>query len=534
MSKLRSAMTKNVMNEEKMYSELKKGLGLKATKKKDSFWLRNVFISVSLVCLVVFGSFYDGLSKGKISGSLATTIISIDINPSFTLEVDANNLVLSIKAENADAEKILVSDLVGQEAALVVETIILRAQEAGFLMDPTLSDYVLVTTAPVHVGDESIADHLNDLIQEALNKEGTSDDVNVALIKATLQQWLDALDKNVPLGLYVISGLVNVNGEIMSVADFLKTSGNLELLETIAHIVKKTTLNTVSLLERFLDRLERAGVDVTTLRVRLLVDGENLAVLKADVLALWASLDPDTQAGSSLSDTAKADMKIVIEGLLAQLKALGLDVSGYETYLAADGADLQSIETELVALLNLNGVDTSMGSTLTTADKDAIVTLLNDMIKQLKVLGLDVSAYEALLAGTNPDLYALETTLKGLLAANGVDTTTGSTSAGSQTRFQELSAKINQLKLLGIDVTDFLARLNAVNPDYASLELDVNTALTANGIDTSTGSTTSSGEDDDDEDDDEDEEEDDDEDEEEDEEDEHEEEEEDEDEEDDD
>lgn len=427
MSKLRQAMTRHVMNEDATLKDLRRSLNLKAPKgAKDRFWLRNGIISISLVALVLFGSFVDNFGKGKLNSTFAT-IVSIDINPSFTLKVDANNLVVEIDAENEDAEAILVSDLIGKDAVTVVETIILRAQEAGYLVDPAQSDYVLVTTAPAQAGDEDEADHLGDLIKNALDQEDATDDVNVALIKATLQQWFDALEKDIPLGLYVINGLVNVNGDIMTVSEFLKTSGNLELLETISTIIKKSTQNTTSLLERFLDRLERAGVDVTAYRTRLATDGENLVVLKEEVLALWDSLDPDTKAGSSLSEADKTAMITLINGMLDQLEALGIDVSGYRTYLAGEYPDLQGLEKELVALLQDNGVDTQTGSTLTDADKDAILADLNKKLDQLALLGIDVTALRDRLNGTNPDFYALETDINALLTANGIDTSTGST-----------------------------------------------------------------------------------------------------------
>jgi chaperonin cofactor prefoldin len=409
-------------------ASLRHSLNLKAPKKKESsFWFRNAFISVSLVALVLFGSFYDGLKGVKLSPELATTILSIDINPSFTLKVDASNIVLSIEAENEDAKTIVVSDLIGQNATLVVETIILRAQEAGYLIDPTQSDYVLVTTAPAKEGDEIAADHLNDLIQEALTKEGGSDDVNVILIKATLQQWFDAQEKGNPLGLFVINGMVNNQGTLMSVSEFLKTSGNLELLETLSTIVKKSTINTLSLLERFLDRLQRAGVDVSAYRARLTTEGENLTKLKEDVLAMWESLDPDTKAGSSLSDADKTAMRDLINKMLEQLSALGIDVSGYQAYLATQYPDLQSIEKELVALLEANGVDTKTGSTLTQADKTKIISDLQKKLDQLRLLGIDITALQNRLNAASPDLYALETDINALLNANGIDTSTGST-----------------------------------------------------------------------------------------------------------
>ncbi|KAF0226811.1 MAG: hypothetical protein FD179_554 [Erysipelotrichaceae bacterium] len=350
MNKLRKAVSLNMMSEEKTLQQLRRNLGFKKPKNTEGlFWIRNGLISFTLICLVLFGSFYDGLNKKDPLAGLTTTLVSININPSFTLEVNTDNKVLKIIAENDDAEGIKTDDLEGLDAVLVVETLILRAQEAGYLTD---SDYVVVATAPAKVGDEDDADDLYELILENLEKEGVSDDVNVALIKATLQQLMAAKDKDIPLGLFVVNGLVNNDGVIMSVSDFLKSTGNLELLETISSVVKKTTLNTRSLLERFLDRLERAGVDVESLRTRAATEGENLAVLKAEVLALWDSLDEDTQDETSLTDDEKVAISEVIAELLAQLKALGIDVSSYEAYLATDGADLQSIEEELDELLD--------------------------------------------------------------------------------------------------------------------------------------------------------------------------------------
>ena len=349
MSKLRKAVSLNMMSEEKTLQQLRKNLDFKKSKNNEGlFWIRNGLISFTLICLVLFGSFYDGLNKKAPITSLTTTLVSININPSFTLEVNTDNKVLKIIAENDDAEGIEKDDLEGLDAVLVVETLILRAQEAGYLTD---SDYVVIATAPAKSGDEDDADDLYELILETLKQEGVSDDVNVALIKATLQQLMAAKDKDIPLGLFVVNGLINNDGVIMSVSDFLKSTGNLELLETISSVVKKTTLNTRSLLERFLDRLERAGVDVESLRTRAATEGENLAVLKSEVLALWDSLDEDTQDETSLMDDEKVAISEVIAELLDQLKVLGIDVSSYEAYLATDGADLQSIEEELDELL---------------------------------------------------------------------------------------------------------------------------------------------------------------------------------------
>lgn len=434
MNKLSQALMHKMMNEEKNLAELKKALGFKKIRKINSFWLKNAVITVSLMSLILFGSVYDQMIKNYHPLDTATSIVAIDINPSFTLRVDPNGLVLQVTTENTDAQNITVSDLIGSNTSIVIETLILRAQEAGFLIDPTQSNYVLVTTAPVKKGDEVLTDHLNALIQNDLNKEGLSDDVNIAVIKATFQQWLTASKKYISLGLFIINGLVNSNGAVMSISDFLKTNGNLTLLENISQIIKKTTANTKSLLERFLDRLQRAGVDITSFRARLASDNENLAVLKADVLALWMTLKPDTQAGTSLIVSDSTAMVSTINTLLTQLKTLGIDISGYEAYLTIQNPDLLGLEKELTTLLNGSVPDTQAGSTTTIATKAALNTSLNALISQLKLMGVNVTSYVTALQQTNPDYLALETALKKALASQGVDTTTGSTTTGTTNR----------------------------------------------------------------------------------------------------
>ncbi len=498
MSKLKQALTNNVMNEERALAMIKKELGLKTIKKKEPFWLKNIIIAFSLVSLVVFGSYYDRLGLGKALPIDAASIVSIDINPSFTLKVSEEGFVLEILTENADAQAIRVDDLISLDAATVVEALILRAQEAGYLLDPINSDYVVVTTAPAKEGNEALANQLNDFIQEILDREGISDDVNIALIKGTLQQWLDAQAQQKPLGLFILGSLINQ--DVQSVGNFVLNNEYLSLLQNVSTIIKRSTLNTKSLLERILARLERAGIDISGLRARFATEGENLALLKADVLSLWASLDVDTQAGSSLSLSDKASINKTITNLMAQLKALGIDVSGYEVYLTNESADLLSIEKELAILLKTNGVDTSIGSTMTVAQTQEAVSALTTMINQLKLLGIDVTAYQAALNTGYPDYLALENQLKTVLAANGVDTKTGSTMTAVQEEkaITALTAMINQLKLLGVNVTTYQNALNSSNPDYLALETKLKTALASNGVDTTTGSTSSLGSKDDD------------------------------------
>ena len=370
MNQLKETLDSTIMNQDKAFARLSQSLTKQQRRPSDRReWFRISVMTLSIVALAVFSAFYDGLGRQTVH---AVSIVSVDINPSFQLKVDANGYVVEVKAMNKDAKTLTVSDLVGWLATDAVKELILRAQTAGFI-DTTddEEDFVLVTTAPVDDEDEDETEELENDLEDEFEDEDETDDVSVILMKATKQQAREAEGKKVPLGLYVINGMVQVNGELMSVSEFLKGDGNLELLEPITVIIPRSELNTKKLIEKFLDKLEDYGVDTTALRTRLETAGEDLVVLKADVLAAWDALDKsDVTAGSTMTQSEIAQARVYLNKMIRELRKAGVDVNPFLERLNAEDVDYAALEADLLAALQAAGVDVPAGSTVKNDDDD--------------------------------------------------------------------------------------------------------------------------------------------------------------------
>lgn len=348
MSNLKEAVSKAIFDEDRLYTTISKKMNTAHPWKG----LRIALAGVAVVALTIVG--FTALSHKDVR---AVSIVAIDINPSFQLKVDAEGKVVEAKATNKDAQSIEINDLIGWLATDAVKEIILRAQNAGFIdTEDETEDYVLITTAPVREEDEEETDELDEDLEDEFDGEDETDDVSVILMKATKQQAREAEGKKVPLGLYVINGMVQVNGELMSVSDFLKGDGNLDLLETITTIIPRSSLNARALIEKFLDKLDSYEVDTSAFRVRLANPDEDLVVLKADVLAAWDAVDKSKVVDASgLTKGEIAQTRAYLNRLIRLLKRADVDVSPYETLLKTEPVNYADLEAQLVAALETTG-----------------------------------------------------------------------------------------------------------------------------------------------------------------------------------
>ena len=372
MNPLKETLNSTIMNQDKAHARLSQTLAAQQHRRSNrQEWFRIAVMTLSIVALALFSAFYDGLGRQNIN---AVSIVAIDINPSFQLKVDADGNVVEAKATNKDAQSIDISDLIGWLATDATKEIILRAQAAGFI-DTTddEEDFVLITTAPVNDDDQDETDELEDDLENEFVDEDETDDVSVILMKATKQQAREAEGKKVPLGLYVINGMVQVNGELMSVSEFLKSDANVDLLEPITVLISRNALNTIALIEKFLDKLDDYGVDTTALRTRLETEGEDLVVLKTDVLTAWDALDKsDVVSGSTMTNSDIAKARVYLNRMIRELRKAGVDVNPFLDRLNAEDVDYATLEADLLAALQANGVDVSTGSTVKNDDDDDV------------------------------------------------------------------------------------------------------------------------------------------------------------------
>lgn len=154
---------------------------------KAMFTSKRAIMSFVATCLIVCVGLGVGLGLGLNGGVLtpdgddpsthdgdpapAPTYMSIDINPSFGIEVDEDGVVVSVEALNEDAVIVLLdTDLVGKTVEEVFTTIVSLAEELGYLKEDG--------TVNVVMSNDTAA-----ALQEAIatRVENALDDVNALL-----------------------------------------------------------------------------------------------------------------------------------------------------------------------------------------------------------------------------------------------------------------------------------------------------------------------------------------------------------------
>ena len=169
---------------------------------KAMFTSKRAIMSFVATCLIVCVGLGVGLGLGLKVGVLtpdgddpsthggepvpAPTYMSIDINPSFGIEVDEDGVVVSVEALNEDAVIVLLdTDLVGKTVEEVFTTIVSLAEELGYLKEDGTVNVVM--SNEFKAVEEAIATRV----------ENALDDVNALLsaenITINLEKGKEAL-----------------------------------------------------------------------------------------------------------------------------------------------------------------------------------------------------------------------------------------------------------------------------------------------------------------------------------------------------
>ena len=169
---------------------------------KAMFTSKRAIMSFVATCLIVCVGLGVGLGLGLKVGVLtpdgddsptpgeepvpAPTYMSIDINPSFGIEVDEDGVVVSVEALNEDAVIVLLdTDLVGKTVEEVFTTIVSLAEELGYLKEDGTVNVVM--SNEFKAVEEAIATRVENVL----------DDVNALLsaenITINLEKGKEAL-----------------------------------------------------------------------------------------------------------------------------------------------------------------------------------------------------------------------------------------------------------------------------------------------------------------------------------------------------
>ncbi len=294
MNRLKTVVKEHALNEDAMLTRIRSKQH--AIHKEEKFMplkrLLPLGLAAALIVAVIasWSLFVPGVSAPVTTGTAAEkpaaaayAMVAIDINPSFEIYIDKDEndqyQVVKILAVNKDAKDLYkdyrseINDYIGKDPSEATLYIVQLAKDNGYLsVDASAdeeTDFVLVTTAILDADEDgeedeedsldpedveeaernqdSIGYQIQQAVQEALDHdpEGT---VKVAVIKATLREVKFAEKDKIPLGLFIIKGMmIDADGdgvveegeEPIKVSDFVKSEQNVEALAKRATILER-------------------------------------------------------------------------------------------------------------------------------------------------------------------------------------------------------------------------------------------------------------------------------------------------------
>lgn len=260
------------------------------------------------------------------------SIVTVDINPSVKLMLDSEDQVIHVMALNEDAATLTLDDLIGKNVEDAVVQIVNRAKAAGFIdVNHLDEDYVLITTVPakgkvmtfgdkteVELDDESDEDDVDEYddvkmnqlktrIEEKIAVNPELQDVNVAIIKATIVEMREAEEKHVPIGLYVVGGKITMkddsgNDVVVSVREYFSNRQNVDEFKEKGQIIEKRDEAKVNQARLFISKLDAIGVDTSGLKAKLESSDVDIDQLLSEVKALWSNVEKGKDVKSDKDD----------------------------------------------------------------------------------------------------------------------------------------------------------------------------------------------------------------------------------------
>lgn len=313
-NKLKQSILEHAYNEERILINIVMAArleGLKPSTRRIPLMKRFLKIGLTvtivsifaLVSLTQFGLFNF---SGK---NVVTAVYALDINPSFEISVNKQDKVVVIKAVNTDAATITFDDLYGKDSALVIEELIKRATAAGYINASDLvDDYVVVTAIPMTDKNTNQTEDLENKLDQRIKTSEFLQGLNVAVIKANLIELRAAEGKKIPIGLYVINGMVGLpDGTYLSAKEFFSDPAYRATFQTKGEI-KEDKVNTLK--ARILDalaKLDALGIDTTAFKNRLITaTGEDLIKIQVEVRKLLSKNHLGSEAENN-ADKGKPD-----------------------------------------------------------------------------------------------------------------------------------------------------------------------------------------------------------------------------------
>jgi hypothetical protein len=271
MNKLERSIQRNAFNEDELLSKIQaKNHELKSYSFFGGKSMKKIVSLTALSFALIFAVWFGFNQNNVITEKPVVMLVGIDINPSFELSVNEDDKVVEIEALNDDAKTITVSDLIDKDVEDVVEEIIKRAEEAGFIDTEDLEeDFVVVSTVSL-TDDEDDQDDMEEQLEKKIRDSEYLQSLNIVQVKATQREKFEADGKNIPIGLYVINGYVlQEDGTFLSAKEFFSNPENKDLIRNRSNITVEKQEKLKLRIENVLTELESNGFVGTEYRARL-------------------------------------------------------------------------------------------------------------------------------------------------------------------------------------------------------------------------------------------------------------------------
>lgn len=242
MKALEKTIKDHALNAHSIYETL----DLQPKRRLSTKLVGSFALVATLVFAITFGAMIHAPTNPVVDDIAGNAIayFNIEINPQFEIAVDEDGIVLEIKALNEDAETFDTTDLIGLEVEDAVEQLITMAIAFGYI-DIENVDEGFVTITSVVIDDENEEDvenveSIGYRIRAKIEASGEIDPrVTVVYVKATIAEKMEAEGKEVPLGMYVINGMIEVEGEMIPVSEHVKNENALEKMNQNGVMIQK-------------------------------------------------------------------------------------------------------------------------------------------------------------------------------------------------------------------------------------------------------------------------------------------------------
>lgn len=208
------------------------------------------------------------------------TIAMIDVNPSIQITLNKANKVIDSEVLNQDGVELGLLDLKGTNIENVVEMILKKSKEKGFV-DELKETYLVVTIVSLKGDGSDVSREIEYKIREKTKGSKVLKSVNIAIFNSTKEKYKQAKEKEIPLVVYNLGDDVSVK-EYNSVKEFFEDDKNINALRQEGNVIESSNKKIWEKVDNLLKEKQKGEVpdDVTLLiqdiRTSLMSDENNI------------------------------------------------------------------------------------------------------------------------------------------------------------------------------------------------------------------------------------------------------------------